>query len=93
MKKYKYKIIKPTKKIKKITMKYFSISILVPVFNEKQTIKECINRILVSDTCGLKEIIISDNNSTDGTKEILKDLNEDSVKCLFKEKLKEKVQI
>ena len=33
-----------------------------------------------------KEIIISDNNSTDGTKEILKDLNEDSVKCLFKEK-------
>ena len=68
-------------------MKYFSISILVPVFNEKQTIKECINRILVSDTCGLKkEIIISDNNSTDGTKEIPKDLNEDSVKCLFKEK-------
>ena len=36
-------------------MKYFSISILVPVFNEKQTIKDCINRILVSDTCGLKK--------------------------------------
>ena len=33
-----------------------------------------------------KEIIISDNNSTDGTKKSLKDLNEDSVKCLFKEK-------
>ena len=68
-------------------MKYFSISILVPVFNEKHTIRECINRILNSDTCGLKkEIIISDNNSTDGTKEILKEINDETVKCLFKDK-------
>lgn len=68
-------------------MKYSSISILVPVYNEKQTIKECINRVLVSDTLGLKkEIIISDNNSTDGTKEILKEFNLKNVKCIFKEK-------
>lgn len=68
-------------------MKFSSISILVPVFNEKETIKECINRILKSDTCGLqKEIIISDNNSNDGTKEILKEINDDNVICLFKDK-------
>ena len=68
-------------------MKYTSISILIPVFNEKQTIKECIQRVLASDTCNLtKEIIVSDNNSTDGTKEILKEFSDDRIKCLFKDK-------
>ena len=61
-----------------------SISVLIPVYNEKSTIKECIKRVLMADTCGLKlEIIVSDNNSNDGSVEILKSINDDKLKCIF----------
>ncbi len=40
-----------------------------------------------SDTCGMElEVIISDNNSQDGTKEILETLNDKRIKVLFKDK-------
>ena len=39
----------------------------------KNTIKNCIDNVLNADTFGMDlEIIVSDNNSTDGTIEILK---------------------
>ena len=61
-----------------------SISVLIPVYNEKSTIKECIKRVLKADTCGLNlEIIVSDNNSNDGSVEILKSINDDKLKCIF----------
>ena len=66
-------------------MKFKSISVLIPVYNEKNTIKECIDRVLASDTCGLDlEVIISDNNSFDGTQEIIKKIKNDKVKYYFK---------
>ena len=53
-----------------------TISVIVPVYNEKNTIKQCLERVIKSDTCGLDlEVIVSDNNSTDGTKEILQEIN------------------
>ena len=68
-------------------MKFNSISVLIPVYNEKHTIKECVERVLNSDTCNLKlDIIISDNNSNDGTKEILETIDNEKVKCYFKDK-------
>ena len=40
---------------------YKSISILIPVYNERNTIEKCINRVLNSNTLNLTiEIIISD---------------------------------
>ena len=66
-------------------MNFKSISVLIPVYNEKDTIEECIKRVLSSDTMGLDlEIIVSDNNSNDGTKEILKKINNSKVKCFYK---------
>ena len=66
---------------------YKSLTVIIPVYNEKDTVKECIERVLKADTCGLTlNIIVSDNNSTDGTKEILKSINDEKVKCYFKEK-------
>ncbi|MAV56507.1 MAG: glycosyl transferase [Candidatus Pelagibacter sp.] len=64
-----------------------SISILIPVYNEIHTIEKCIKRVLDSNTLNLDiEIIISDNNSSDGTREILKKINNKKIKCFFKDK-------
>ena len=62
------------------------ISILIPVYNEKDTIKECIENVLRADVGEMDlEVIISDNNSSDGTKEILKNIKNQKVKVLFRE--------
>ncbi len=54
------------------------ISIIIPCFNEKSTIKEIVNKILKLDNLDL-EIIIIDDFSTDGTVEILKNFKEDKI--------------
>lgn len=54
------------------------ISIIIPCFNEKSTIKEIVNKILKLDNLDL-EIIIIDDFSTDGTIEILKNFKEDKI--------------
>ncbi|MCX7966261.1 MAG: glycosyltransferase family 2 protein [Syntrophorhabdaceae bacterium] len=67
------------------------LSIIVPVFNEKNTIEEVIKR--VSSVAYEKEIIIVDDGSTDGTKtcleEIKKRASQDghgNLKIIFHEK-------
>ena len=54
------------------------LSIIIPVFNEKNTILEILRRV---DAVNLgfveKEVIIVDDFSTDGTRELLKSLNGD----------------
>lgn len=47
------------------------LSVIVPVYNEKNTLREIISRIKESPVD--KEIIIVDDYSTDGTRELLKD--------------------
>ena len=49
------------------------LSVVVPVYNEKRTILEVLHRI--EKTPHEKEIIIVDDFSTDGTREILRDLH------------------
>jgi glycosyltransferase involved in cell wall biosynthesis len=62
------------------------LSVLIPVYNEKNTIKQCVDSVLKADIGDLElEIIISDNNSHDGTKEILKSLNDQRIKVLYRE--------
>ena len=51
------------------------LSILIPVFNEVQTVEEIIRRVRAADSRGTeKEIIIVDDASTDGTGDVLKKL-------------------
>lgn len=50
-------------------------SIIIPVFNEKETIKKIIERVFKTDCLGLeKEVIIINDGSFDGTQEILENL-------------------
>lgn len=50
------------------------LSIVIPVYNEKNTIRDILARVERSDTGGLqKEIVIVDDASTDGTTEILRE--------------------
>ena len=60
------------------------LSIILPVFNEKDTITEILRRIRSADAGIEKEIIIIDDGSTDGTTQILKRISVDGVKILFK---------
>ena len=62
------------------------VSIIIPVYNEKKTIQKCLDKVLSTKSYDFeKAIVISDNNSNDGTKELLKNLNHSNVKILFRE--------
>jgi glycosyltransferase involved in cell wall biosynthesis len=72
------------------------LSIIVPVYNEKETVRDCLTRVVQAPFD--KEIIVVDDASTDGTQDILKSIQDprtlvssaDSpapcqMKCIFKE--------
>ena len=64
---------------------YKKLSVLIPVYNEKDTIKTCVESVLNADIKGLElEVIISDNNSNDGTQEILNSFEDKRIKVLFR---------
>ena len=61
------------------------ITYIIPVFNERKTVKKSIEDII--DLKVEKEIIIIDNNSTDGSKEIIENFkNFKEVKVILKDK-------
>ena len=62
------------------------LSIVMPVFNEKATLREIVDRVLRVDT-GLEcELIAVDDFSTDGTRDVLKELSDPRIKVFFHEK-------
>jgi glycosyltransferase involved in cell wall biosynthesis len=56
------------------------LSVIVPVYNEKSTIQELLQKVSSIDT--VKEIIVVDDCSTDGTKEILEKVSGGKIKVL-----------
>ncbi|MDD3726441.1 MAG: glycosyltransferase family 2 protein [Candidatus Ratteibacteria bacterium] len=65
------------------------LSIIIPVYNEKDTILEVIRR--VQNVPVEKEIIVVDDGSSDGTRELLQEIKNkevlnNSVKIIFKDK-------
>ncbi|HEY9788161.1 MAG TPA: glycosyltransferase family 2 protein [Candidatus Obscuribacterales bacterium] len=64
------------------------LSILIPVFNEKNTVLQIVDLVRKADTLGLeKEIIMVDDGSVDGTRDMLKTLEgSPDVKIIYHEK-------
>ncbi len=52
------------------------LSILIPVYNERRTLREIVSRVMAQQIPGIEalELVIVDDYSTDGTREILAEL-------------------
>jgi len=59
------------------------LSIIIPVYNEKSTIKPLLDRIARVNLPIEKEIIIVDDGSTDGTRSLLKTINRPEIKICY----------
>ncbi len=63
-------------------MREKNLSIIMPVYNEKDTVKKIISRVLLLEM--VKELIVVDDGSTDGTRELLKNSSFDErVRVIF----------
>jgi glycosyltransferase involved in cell wall biosynthesis len=59
----------------------FKVSVVIPVYNEKQWVRELVRR--VQEVPMPKEIILVDDCSTDGTRDILKELEQQGCKVVL----------
>jgi len=63
------------------------LSILIPVYNEKATVRELLRRVRSAPIQLEKELIIVDDGSTDGTREILREEDgKDGARVFFHER-------
>jgi len=62
------------------------ISIIIPVYNEKNTIKKIVEQVKKVELSLEKEIILVDDCSSDGSSEVLKQLQEKNIKVFFHQK-------
>jgi glycosyltransferase involved in cell wall biosynthesis len=61
-----------------------TLSIVIPVFNERTTLPAVLDRVRMAPAPGLKkEIVVVDDFSTDGTREYLAALQDRGVICVF----------
>ena len=59
------------------------LSIVMPCFNEQQFISECVKKVLASPFVG--QLIIVDDGSTDGTRDLLRQLTDPRLEVYFNE--------
>jgi glycosyltransferase involved in cell wall biosynthesis len=57
------------------------VSVVVPIYNERDTLKEIVRRIRSVDIP--KQIILVDDGSTDGTRELLQEMNGQNDLCIL----------
>ena len=63
------------------------LSVIIPVYNEKRTLLKLLEKVKKVDLGDIKkEILIVDDFSTDGTRDILKKINDPKIKIFFHKK-------
>jgi glycosyltransferase involved in cell wall biosynthesis len=62
----------------------FLLSVVIPVYNERETIRELVRRVRAMPY--RKELILVDDMSTDGTREMLEDLRAEDVRIFYHDK-------
>lgn len=65
-----------------------TLSVIIPAYNERATIRDVVRRVKKADALGLKkEIIVVDDASQDGTREIIQELTrtDPAIRALFHE--------
>jgi glycosyltransferase involved in cell wall biosynthesis len=70
-----------------MTMK---LTVIIPVYNEKNTIEEILRRVQAVDVGFEKELVVVDDCSQDGTREILQKVNAPGIRIFYHEKNKGK---
>jgi glycosyltransferase involved in cell wall biosynthesis len=80
--------LKATEKMSKDIERKAWLTIVMPVYNEVETVSKVIDRVINLDMD--IELIVVDDGSTDGTREVLKKLEQDEVRIVFHEKNKGK---
>lgn len=61
-----------------------TLSVIMPVYNEKPTLEKIIDMVLASPL--FSELIIVDDHSTDGSREIIKQLNNPKIRTILRDK-------
>lgn len=61
-----------------MTSNYPTLSVIMPVYNEVGTVEECLKRVL--DSPYIKEVIMVDDGSTDGSKHVLSKIKDKRVR-------------
>jgi len=62
---------------------YTKLSVIVPAFNERNTIVEIVRRMRAVDLPMAREIIVVDDGSTDGTRDVLKQLDDSTLRVVY----------
>jgi glycosyltransferase involved in cell wall biosynthesis len=60
-----------------------SLSVLVPVFNERATILALLERVVHADAGVQKQVLVADDGSSDGTRDILRGVDLPGVEVIF----------
>ena len=67
-----------------MTRSKMKISVVMPVYNEYNTIKIIIEKVM--KVKNVDELVIVDDYSTDGTREILKGIEDEKIRVFYHEK-------
>ena len=60
-----------------------TLSVLIPVYNERATIESLLQRVVAADAGVPKQILVADDGSSDGTRDILSRLDLPGVQVIF----------
>ena len=63
-----------------------TLSVLIPVYNEKATVEALLDAVLAAPAAVEKELVVVDDGSTDGTREILARLKKPGVTVILHER-------